>query len=163
MALAATTTTLGIDVGLTHATFAGGGLPLDVADSWGGLDLGIGAAGRGIPGHPGGDDLTLAAERANLGQALILRLLTPLGSLAPLGHPGYGSRLTELIGERNDEAHRNLARLFTIQAVAQERRATLADLVVDVPAGRPDVIAIAFSVLPVGSVDPLDLAVEVAV
>ena len=50
-----------------------------------------------------------------------------------------------------------------IQAVAQERRATLADLVVDVPAGRPDVIGIAFSVLPVGSVDPLDLAVEVAV
>ena len=128
---AAATTTRGIDVGLTHATFAGGGLPLEVADSWGGLDLGIGAAGRGIPGHPGGDDLTLAAERANL--------------------------------ERNDEAHRNLARLFTIQAIAQERRATLADLVVDVPAGRPDVIGIAFSVLPVGSVDPLDLAVEVAV
>jgi len=155
-------TTLGVDIGLTHATFAGGGLALEFADSWGGLDLGIGAAGRGIPGHPGGDDLTVAAERANLGQALILRLLTPLGGLGPLGHPGYGSRLTELIGERNDEAHRNLARLFTIQAVAQERRARLLDITVDVPPGRPEVIRIAFTVLPVGSADPLDLAVEVS-
>lgn len=154
-------TTLGVDIGLTIANFAGGGLALDVADSWGGLDLGIGAAGRGVPGHPGGDDLTLASERANLGQALILRLLTPLGSLGPLGHPGYGSRLTELIGERNDEAHRNLARLFTIQAIAQERRAVLIGLVVSVPSGRPDVILISFSVLPIGSDDPLDLAVEV--
>lgn len=156
-------TTLGIDVGLTHATFAGGGLALDVADSWGGLDLGVGAGGRRVPGQAGGDDLTLAAERANLAQALILRLLTPLGGLAPLGHPGYGSRLTELIGERNDEEHRNLARLFTIQAVAQERRATLIGLVVDVSADRADVIRISFSVLPVGSDDPLDLAVEVTV
>lgn len=163
MPIATAPTTLGIDIGLTHATFAGGGLALDVADSWGGLDLGVGAAGRGVPGHPGGDDLTVAAERANLGQALILRLLTPLGSLGPLGHPEYGSRLTELIGERNDETHRNLARMFTIQAVAQERRAVLADLAVDVPDGRPDVIRIGFSVLPVGSADPLDLAVEVAV
>ena len=153
-------TTLGVDIGLTPATFAGGGPALDAADSWTGLDLGIGAARRGKPGT---DDLTLAAERANLGQALILRLLTPLGSLGPLGHPGYGSRLTELIGERNDAEHRNLARLFTIAAVAQERRAVLADLAVDVPAGRPDVIRIAFSVLPVGSADPLDLAVEVTV
>jgi hypothetical protein len=155
--------TLGVDIGLTHATFSGGGLALDVADSWGGLDLGLGAAGRGVPGHPGGDDLTLAAERANLGQALILRLLTPVGGLAPLGHADYGSRLTELIGERNDDAARNLARLYTIQAVAQERRAVLIDLVVDVPPGRPDVIRVSFSVLPVGSDDPLDLAVEVAV
>ena len=117
--------------------FAGGRLPLEAADSWGGLDLGIGAAGRGIPGHPGGDDLTLAAERANLGQALILRLLTPLGQPRAARAPDYGSRLTELIGERNDEAHRNLARLFTIQAVAQERRAVLTDLAVDVPRAGP--------------------------
>jgi hypothetical protein len=155
--------TLGVDIGMTIANFSGGGLPLEVADSWGGLDLGIGAAGRGVPGHRGGDDLTLAAERANLGQALILRLLTPLGTLAPLGHPGYGSRLTELIGERNDDTHRNLARLYTIEAVAQERRAVLVDLFVDVPPGQPEVIRITFSVLPVGSDDPLDLAVEVAV
>ena len=156
-------TTLGVDVGLTPATFAGADLPLDQADSWGGLDLGIGAGGRAVGGHPGTDDLTLAAERANLGQALILRLLTPRGGLAALGHPGYGSRLTDLIGERNDDVHRNLARLYTIEAVAQERRATLAALAVDVPAGRPEVIRIAFSVLPVGSEDPLDLAVEVTV
>jgi hypothetical protein len=152
--------TLGVDVGLTTANLAGGGVPLDVADSWGGLDLGIGAARRGRPG--GGDDLTLAAERANLGQALILRLLTPLGSLERLGHASYGSRLTELIGQRNDDVRRNLARLYTIEAIGQERRATLVDLTVDEPPGRRDVIRISFSVLPVGAADPLDLAVEVA-
>ena len=39
----------------------------------------------------------------------------------------------------------------------------LTDLAVDVPPGRPEVIRISFSVLPVGQDDPLDLAVEVAV
>jgi phage baseplate assembly protein W len=156
-------TTLGIDVGLTEATFAGGHVALDQADSWKGLDLGIGAARGAAAGRVAADDLTVAAERANLGQALILRLLTPLGGLGPLGHPEYGSRLTELIGERNDDLHRNLARLYTIEAVARERRATLIELIVDVPAGQPHVIRIAFSVLPVGSDDPLELAVEVTV
>lgn len=155
--------TLGVDIGLTRARLAAGSPPLDAADSWGGLDLGIGAARHAVPGRRGGDDLTLVAERANLGQALIVRLLTPLGALGPLGHPGYGSRLTELIGERNDEAHRNLARLYTIQAIRQEPRAVLTDLAVSVPPGQSDRIHIDFSVLPVGSADPLDLAVEVAV
>jgi hypothetical protein len=154
-------TTLGVDIGLTQATFAGGHLPLDQSDSWKGLDLGIGAARQPGPGQGTSDDLTVAAERANLGQALILRLLTPLGGLGPLGHPEYGSRLCELIGERNDDIRRNLARLYTIEAVARERRAVLSDLTVDVPPGQPDIIRIAFSVLPVGSDDPLDLAVEV--
>lgn len=155
--------TLGVDIALTEATFAGGHVALDYADSWKGLDLGIGAGRSATAGRIASDDLTVAAERANLGQALILRLLTPLGGLAALGHPEYGSRLTELIGERNDDAHRNLARLYTIEAVARERRATLSALTVVVPPGEPDVIRIVCSVLPVGSDDPLELAVEVTV
>jgi phage baseplate assembly protein W len=45
----------------------------------------------------------------NLKQALLLRFLTPTGELALLGHPDYGSRLSELIGELNNETNRNRA------------------------------------------------------
>jgi hypothetical protein len=160
--VAAPATTLGADLGLTRYTGAASSVALDVADSWGGVDLGVGAAGRRVPAHLGGDDLTLVSERANLGQALIMRLLTPIGSLAPLGHGSYGSRLVELIGRTNDETTRNLARLYTIQAVGEERRAVLRDLVVDVPPGRPDVVRISFSVVPVGQDEPMALGLEVA-
>lgn len=69
-----------------------------------------------------GIDLAVVAGAANIGQALLLRLLTPRGALAPLGHPTYGSRLHTLIGEPNNEANRNRARLFVLEAIAQEPR-----------------------------------------
>lgn len=71
--------------------------------------------GRGI-------DLAVVAGAANISQALLLRLLTPRGALAPLGHPEYGSRLHTLIGELNSEANRNRARLYLLEAIAQEPR-----------------------------------------
>lgn len=58
----------------------------------------------------------------NLKQALLLRFLTPAGDLAELGHPDYGSRLFELIGELNTETNRNRAKLFVLQALAAEPR-----------------------------------------
>ena len=58
----------------------------------------------------------------NLVQALLLRFLTPLGEMTPLGHPDYGSRLPELIGELNTETNRNRAKLYVLQALAQEPR-----------------------------------------
>ncbi len=58
----------------------------------------------------------------NLKQALLLRFLTPAGELALLGHPDYGSRLFELIGELNTETNRNRAKLFVLQALAAEPR-----------------------------------------
>ncbi len=67
-------------------------------------------------------DLTILEDRENLAQALTLRLLTPKGSLSPLGHAGYGSRLHELIGRLKNDANRNLCRLFVLEAVAQEPR-----------------------------------------
>jgi phage baseplate assembly protein W len=62
------------------------------------------------------------SERENLAQALILRLLTPRGSLAALGHASYGSRLHELIGQNKTAALRNLCRAFILEVVAQEPR-----------------------------------------
>lgn len=68
------------------------------------------------------EDIGVVDGVDNLHQAVFMRLLTPLGELAPLGHPEYGSRLHELIGEENTETRRNLARLFILQALQLEER-----------------------------------------
>lgn len=67
-------------------------------------------------------DLATIRGRENLAQALTLRLLTPRGSLAALGHSEYGSRLGELIGRRKTEPLRALCRAYVLEVVAQEPR-----------------------------------------
>ncbi|MGR9045802.1 MAG: GPW/gp25 family protein [Gammaproteobacteria bacterium] len=67
-------------------------------------------------------DLESLTGTDNLVQALLLRFLTPVGELAVLGHPSYGTRLAELIGELNNETNRNRAKLFVLQALADEPR-----------------------------------------
>lgn len=136
------------------------------ADSWGSLDLAVVPGGRGglrVAGMPADlSDAGVVSGRENLAQALALRLLTPFGSLAALGHPNYGSRLITLIGRLNDQTTRNLARLYTIEAVAQERRVTkLLDLAVAVADGSPSDVTIAFTVLPLHDGEPLALTVDV--
>lgn len=69
-----------------------------------------------------GVDLGVLCGVQNIQQALIMRLLTPQGALEPLGHPEYGSRLFTLLGEPNTERNRNRARLFVLEALAQEPR-----------------------------------------
>jgi phage baseplate assembly protein W len=69
-----------------------------------------------------GVDIGVIRRVENLKQALVLRLLTPRGELAHLGHPDYGSRLHTLIGELNSELNRNRAKLFVLEALAQEPR-----------------------------------------
>jgi phage baseplate assembly protein W len=67
-------------------------------------------------------DLETLTGTENLKQALLLRFLTPAGELAVLGHPNYGSRLFDLIGEPNTQTNRNRAKMFVLQALAQEPR-----------------------------------------
>jgi phage baseplate assembly protein W len=67
-------------------------------------------------------DLAPLEGVGNLQQALLLRFLTPVGEMAILGHPSYGSRLHELIGELNNQTNRNRAKMFVLQALAQEPR-----------------------------------------
>lgn len=67
-------------------------------------------------------DLDTFSQADNLIQALLLRFMTPVGELTLLGHPDYGSRLVELIGELNSETNRNRAKLFTLQALQAEPR-----------------------------------------
>jgi len=107
----------------------------------------------------GGVDLERLPGVGNLQQALLLRFLTPVGDLAALGHPGYGSRLFELIGELNTEAVRNRAKLFVLQALAAEPRVKEVRSV-EVTTDRrraPTRIDIKVSVLPLGSDTPLNL------
>ena len=70
----------------------------------------------------GAVDLDRVSSLENLKQALLLRFLTPVGELAPLGHSRYGSRLYELLGERNTEGNRNRAKLYVLEALAAEPR-----------------------------------------
>jgi len=67
-------------------------------------------------------DLDTYEGADNLVQALVLRLLTPQGDLAVLGHRTYGSRLAELIGELNSETVRNRAKLYTLEALTADPR-----------------------------------------
>lgn len=73
-------------------------------------------------GTPTRVDLATLDGADNLKQALLLRFLTHAGELAVLGHPDYGSRLFELIGELNSQTNRNRAKMFVLQALAAEPR-----------------------------------------
>lgn len=123
---------------------------------------------HGAPGQDGAparvSDLATVAERENLAQALILRLLTPRGALTALGHPEYGSRLHELVGESKSDALRNLCRVFVLEVVRQEPRVQDAarELSFDVGLERPDDFRFTLGVAPVAGGDPVTLGLEVA-
>ena len=67
-------------------------------------------------------DLALVSGRTNLMQSLIMRLKTVQGELTGLGHPHYGSRHHQLIGEPNTENNRHLIKLFILECLRQEPR-----------------------------------------
>ena len=104
----------------------------------------------------------LTTERVGaIEQAIINRLKTRKGELAPLGHAGYGSRHHELIGEPNVERVRNLIKLYVMQALRDEPRIERL-LRVDV---RPDhdppreTVRISISARLIGEQTPLNLVV----
>jgi phage baseplate assembly protein W len=67
-------------------------------------------------------DLGTVTGKANLAQSLILRLKTQRGELKGLGHPDYGSRHHELLGEPNTNNNRNLIKLYVLECLRQEPR-----------------------------------------
>ena len=77
-----------------------------------GYDLGLSPTG----------DLETIGEEYNLAQAIIMRLNTMQGELRDLGHSSYGSRLSELIGEPNNERTRELARIYALESVTRDPR-----------------------------------------
>ena len=105
-----------------------------------------------------GIDFAVISGSENIAQALLLRFLTVEGELARLGHPDYGSRLSELIGKLNTETNRNLAKLHVLRALSREPRvqAVLSASVTQAPSDRSRV-DIALSLKIIGSDTPLNL------
>ncbi len=68
------------------------------------------------------NDISIAEGIPAITQALANRLKTRKGELASLGHPNYGSRHHELIGEPNVERTRDLIKLYVLQALRDEPR-----------------------------------------
>ncbi len=107
-------------------------------------------------------DLNVVAGRENVAQSLILRLLTPRGSLADLGHAAYGSRLHELIGRIKTTALRNLCRAFVLEAVAQEPRVldSAVELEFDLRSETGSTFVFTLAVQPVDGGEPVGLSLE---
>jgi len=103
-----------------------------------------------------GRDLTLIGGRDNLGQAVLMRLLTPRGELAALAHPDYGCRIWDLVGRANTATTRNLMKLHILEALAAEPRIAKVEAVTvdDVP-GTRGTVAVEISVTPAGATTPV--------
>lgn len=112
------------------------------------------------------EDLGTVTGRDNLAQAIITRLLTPMGELALLGHPEYGSRLHELIGERNTETRRSLVKLYILESLKKEPRiGRVIDVSVGPVEGERTAVNVMLAVQPVGetvtvTIGPFTLELE---
>jgi phage baseplate assembly protein W len=141
----------------TVAPFQGRDLRLDYALSGGFFeDADVAAERRGA--HR---DLAVADGLDNLTQAIANRLKTRQGELAPLGHPGYGSRHHDLIGEPNVPRTRNLIKLYVLQALRDEpriERVLRASVRAEHDPPR-DVVRIELDVRVTGQAEPLNLVV----
>lgn len=129
--------------------------------SRGSPDLRIAAGHVVPPARMPQSDLATVEGIDNLRQAVVNRLLTRRGELAPLGHPEYGSRLYELIGRPNSATQRNLAKLFVIEALSQEPRIDARNIQVAITPDPRDrqAIVIEIRVRPVGQDSPVALQV----
>jgi len=110
---------------------------------------------RRVPNQPGTrEDLALVSGRQNLGQGIMMRLLTPIGELNALGHPTYGSRLHELVGRQNTETTRNLVRLHILDSLQREARVEkVLELTVSPNPGSQDRVDVTLVVQPTGKSD----------
>lgn len=96
----------------------------------------------------------------NLVQALSLRLLVDRGDLSQLGHPRYGSRIRDLIGEPMDSANRELIRRYVRKALLEDPRVQdIVKIVVSVRADQPDSIDVSAVVT---AIDGRQAALEVS-
>jgi phage baseplate assembly protein W len=97
-------------------------------------------------------DLSVISKETNLSQAIFTRLLTQKGELQDLGHPEYGSRLHEMIGEINNEVTRLKIKAIVRECLAQElriKKVTGIDIIAD--KSNLHAVKIYITVLPVNS------------
>lgn len=98
-------------------------------------------------------DFAVIAGRPNLGQALRLRLKTPLGEL--LMHHGYGCNVSQVLGMKLIPVVELLARGFIARALGAEPR--VQQVIRLVTAARGDVLAVNTAVVGVSENTPVDL------
>lgn len=139
---------LGVDVGLT---FAG---PAGMYDD---ADLATTQSSRGFTSD---DDVEVVERVEAARQMLVNRIMTRRGELAPLGHPDYGSRHHDLIGEPNTERTRNLVKLHILECLRHEPRIAKVVRCDIVPMERyRDVVRIVLDIRLVDAPQPLNLVV----
>jgi|YelNatPaOPRAMG01_1025707.scaffolds.fasta_scaffold40780_2 phage baseplate assembly protein W len=103
-------------------------------------------------------DLETIREEDNLAQAIIHRLMTSRGELTDLGHPEYGSRLSDLIGEPNNEGTRSRARNLVVECLSQESRIKeILSVNVNTNPLDPNRVDIEIVVLPIGVRKPISI------
>ena len=105
-------------------------------------------------------DLNTVAGVDQAVQFLVNRLMTRKGELAPLGHPDYGSRHHELIGEPNTERTRNVIKIHVLEALRHEPRvAKVLRCVVDAGSRPRETVRIVIDVRLIDEPTPLNLVV----
>ena len=94
-------------------------------------------------------------------QLFVNRLKTHKGELAPLGHPEYGSRHHELIGQPNVDRTRALIKLHVLEALSHEPRIAKIRRCDVTPAHTPprDVVRIVIDIDVIGEPNPRLLVV----
>lgn len=106
-------------------------------------------------------DLAVVSGLDSAEQLLANRLKTQVGELAPLGHPDYGSRHHELVGQPNVERTRNLIKLYVLEALGREPRVEkVLEAKVYAPHEPPrDQVRIELTLQLIGEPNPLNLVV----
>ena len=106
---------------------------------------------RRLPAGRGGvRDFHRVSGRDNMRQAIMMRLLTPMGELAGLGHRDYGSRLHTLVGQGNTDTTRNLIRLYILESLKKEPRVEKVErLTVSLVHRQPSLVSVILAVKPV--------------
>lgn len=117
--------------------------------------------GTDLSASPAGD-LRLTAGEQNIVQALAMRLRVRREELARLGHPTYGSRLHELIGQPNNERTRVQLMAHARTAIeADPRVAEVRGVTATVLPGERDVVRLSLDVLLISEPNPLNLVHDV--
>lgn len=109
-------------------------------------------------------DLATVSGRANLAQAISNRLLTRKGELASLGHPDYGSRLYELIGEPNNIRLQGLAEIYIRESLRDEPRIQTIKSIAFAPVNRRQgrhELQVMIAVTPIGEAPELSFVLPI--
>jgi phage baseplate assembly protein W len=112
----------------------------------------------------GSSGIATVQGRANLAQAIVNRLLTRQGELAELGHPEYGSRLHELLGEANNLRLRVLTEIYIRDCLAQETRIAEVQYVTLSPPVRGidrSVLKVSLGILPIGETQGFSFTIPI--